>query len=418
MKKGNSKVRSTILFTLCMVFVVAFAYVGYFGIEAFGYRVLPFSKVINRGLDLQGGISVVEEIQADKVSPEEMTREIEFINLRINKLGVAETEVKQEGEKRIRIEVPGVFDSNEVMELIGKTGELKFTGPDNKEVLNGKDVKNAIAELDGQNQPQIKLELTADGTKKFAEATQKYMGQQIKISMDDEELTNPTVNAVISDGIAVITGSKDLGEAKKIASIIKSGALPLPIKPVSFKTVGATLGSAVIPNTKLAAIIGVALVFIFMLVLYRVPGIIADIALSIFILLDLLAFGLSDVTLTLSGIAGFLLTVGMAVDANVLIFERTKEELKTGKSIKSSVEAGFNRALSSILDSNITTMIAGLILYLVGTGSVKGFALTLMMGIVISVFTAFFVTRFLLKLALEMKLISKPSHFGLKKEVK
>lgn len=413
MKKG----KSTGIFVLCIVLIGVFAYIGYFGLELFGYKVLPFSKTINRGLDLQGGISVVEEIQADKVTPEDMAREIEFINMRVNKLGVAETEVKQEGEKRIRIEVPGIFDSKSVMDLIGKTGELKFIGPDKKVVLTGKDVKNAIAGLNERNEPEVRLELNAEGTKKFAEATQKFLNQNISIYMDEEELTSPLVQSVITDGSAVITGSKSLEEAKKTADIIKSGALPLPIKPVSFKTVGATLGSSVIPNTKKAAFIGIALVLIFMAALYRIPGIMADIALMVFMLLDLLAFSLADVTLTLSGIAGFLLTIGMAVDANVLIFERTKEELKTGKSIRSSVEAGFNMAMSSILDSNITTIIAALILYAVGTGSVKGFALTLMMGIIISIFTALVVTRFLLNLALNMGLISKPSHFGVKKGV-
>lgn len=413
MKKG----KSTALFILCIALIALFGYIGYFGVEVFGYKFLPFTKVINRGLDLQGGISVVEEIQAKKVTPEDMSREIEFINMRVNKLGVAETEIKQEGEKRIRIEVPGVFDSKEVMDLIGKTGELKFTDPTGKVILTGKDVKNAIAEYNDTNQAQIRLELTPQGTKKFADATEKFIGQNIAISMDKEQLTNPRVETVITNGTAVITGNKDIKEAKKIADIIKSGALPLPTKPVSFKTVGATLGSTVLPNTKWAAIIGVSLVFIFMIALYKIPGILADIALTVFILLDLLAFSLTDVTLTLSGIAGFLLTVGMAVDANVLIFERIKEELKTGKSIKNSVDLGFNKALSSILDSNITTIIAGLILYFVGTGSVKGFALTLMMGIVISIFTAFFVTKFLFKLALGMGLVSKPSHFGIKKEV-
>ncbi|CAM2782221.1 protein translocase subunit SecD [Hathewaya histolytica] len=413
MKKG----KSTVIFVLCIVLISLFAYIGYFGIELLGYKVLPFSKTINRGLDLQGGISVVEEIQADKVTPEDMSREIEFINMRINKLGVAETEVKQEGQKRIRIDVPGVFDSKSVMDIVGKTGELKFVGPDKKVILTGKDVKNAIAGLNEKNQPEVRLELNTEGTKKFAEGTKKFLNQNIAITMDEEELTNPLVQSVITDGTAVITGSKSLEEAKKTADIIKSGALPLPIKPVSFKTVGATLGASVIPNTKKAAFIGIGLVLLFMILMYRIPGIIANIALILFILLDLLAFSLADVTLTLSGIAGFLLTVGMAVDANVLIFERTKEELKAGKSIKSSVQSGFDRALSSILDSNITTIIAALILYLVGTGSVKGFALTLMMGIVISIFTALTVTRFLLKLALDMGIINKPSHFGVKKGV-
>nr|WP_138206326.1 protein translocase subunit SecD [Haloimpatiens lingqiaonensis] len=407
------KKKSAILFILSVVVIFSLAFISAQGVKLFGYEIKPISKSINKGLDLQGGVSVVEEIQG-KVDKKTFDKTIELISMRVNKMGVSETVVTKEGQNRIRIEIPGKFDAKAVIDSVVKTGELKFVGPDKKTILTGKDVKEATAYLNDTNSPTIGLELNQDGTKKFAEATKKFINQPIAIYMDDEMLTNPTVNDVITGGKAVITGSKTLEEATRQANIINSGALPVTLKTVSAKTVGATLGATALPKSIKAGAIGIALVFIFMLLYYRLPGMIADIALVLYIILVLLVFSGIEATLTLSGIAGFLLTVGMAVDANVLIFERIKEELKTGKSVKSSVDTGFDRALSSILDSNITTIIAGVVLYVVGSGTVKGFALTLIIGIVVSIFTALTVTKFLLKSAVNMGLINKPSHFGVK----
>jgi len=233
--------------------------------------------------------------------------------------------------------------------------------------------------------------------------------------MDEEVLTNPVVNQVIREGKAVISGMASLEEAKSIANIIKSGALPVPVEAVSVKTVGPTIGMEALGLSKKAAVVGILFVMLFMMLYYRAPGVVCCFSLVLYVVLLLMTFAIFNVTLTLSGIAGFLLTVGMAVDANVLIFERIKEELKTGKSVKTSVESGFDKAFSSILDSNITTIIAAASLYFVGTGAVKGFGLTLMIGIVISIFTALTVTKFLLRKTIEMGLISKPSHFGVKR---
>lgn len=412
--KGKGKNIFVLVFTILAIAVVSFA--GLKGFTVAGYKVLPFSRAINRGLDLQGGISVIEEIQAEEVSQEEMNREIEFLSMRVNKLGVSETEVKQEGTKRIRIEVPGVFNSDEVMDILGKTGELRFVDPEGNDLLTGKDIKNAVARMNPETQKsEIGLEFTDEGKTKFAEATTKFVNKKITIYMDEEKLSEPTVNEPILDGHAVITGSKNLEEAKRDADIIKSGALPLPVKPVSFKTVGSQLGSDALPSSKNAAIIGVSLVFIFMFAVYRLPGLVANLALVLFILLDLYVFIAMEGTLTLAGIAGLLLTIGMAVDANVLIFERIKEEIQSGKTIKSAVNAGFDRALTSILDSNITTMIAGVILYNFGTGSVRGFAVTLMTGIVISIFTALIFTKFILKLLVNIGILNKSGYFGVKR---
>ncbi|MBZ9687534.1 protein translocase subunit SecD [Clostridium estertheticum] len=409
------KKKSMILFFTTVLVIVILAYTGFKGFTIGAYRFKPFTETINKGLDLQGGISVLEEVQGEKPDSKTLDRAIELISMRVNKMGISETLVTKEGNNRIRIEIPGVFDSKEILDTVAKSGELKFVGPDKVTILTGKDVKDASAYPGQDNKPTVGLELNAEGTKKFAAATQKFLNQPITIYMDNVELTNPTVQAVITDGKAVITGSKDLAEATRQAQIIKSGALPVTLKAVSVKTVGATLGTNALSLSMKAGAIGTLFVFIFMLLYYRAPGIIANISLILYVVLVLGAFSAINATLTLSGIAGFLLTIGMAVDANVLIFERTREELKTGKSIKSSVDAGFHRALPSILDSNITTIIAGLVLYMMGTGSVKGFALTLVIGVTISIFTALTCTKFLLKLAVEMGLISKTSHFGVKR---
>ncbi|WP_333859779.1 protein translocase subunit SecD [Clostridium sp.] len=397
----KSKVKSAIVFLLCLIIIGFLAYSGAYGITLGGYELKPFSKVITRGLDLQGGVSVLEEIQGKNVDESTIERTIELLSLRVNKLGVSETVVAREGKNRIRIDIPGKFDAKEVIDGVAKTGELKFVGPDNKTILTGKDVKDATASIDSQNNSKavINLELNKDGTKKFSDATEKFMGKEIAIYLDEQKLTHPQVDAHITDGKAIIQGIQTLKEAQRQANLIKSGALPVTVKPVQVKTIGASLGANALPLSILAGEIGIGLVMLFMLLYYRLPGLIADIALTLYVYIVLAAFANIGVTLTLAGIAGFLLTVGMAVDANILIFERTKEELKSGRTIKASIDAGFRRAMTSILDSNITTIISGFILYSIGTGSVKGFALTLIIGTVLSMFTAITVTRTLMKLA-------------------
>jgi len=409
------KKKSIILF-LASVFVIGIlAFAGFHGVQVGDYRIKPFSETINKGLDIQGGISVLEEVKGGVVDATTLDRTIELISMRVNKMGVSETLVAKEGINRIRIDIPGKFDSKEILDTVAKSGELKFVGPDKVTILTGKDVKDATAYMNQDNQPTIGLVLNATGKTKFAVATQKFIGKPIIIYMDAVELNAPTVQAVITDGNAVITGSKTLQEATSQAQIIKSGALPVALKAVSVQTVGATLGEEVLAQSIKAGAIALLFVFLFMLLYYRAPGMIACISLILYMVLVLGVFVAINATLTLSGIAGFLLTIGMAVDANVLIFERTREELKTGKSVKSSVAAGFHRALPSILDSNMTTIMAGLVLYSMGTGSVKGFALTLVIGVSISLFTALTCTEFLLKLAVGMGLISKTSHFGVKR---
>jgi len=410
------KKKSAVFFVLSIVIIGVLAYLGTFGFVGSTYEVKPFSKTINRGLDLQGGVSVVQQITDKNVSNATMQRTIQLLDSRVNRMGVSETSVAKEGSDKIRVEVPGKYNPDDVLKTIGKTGQLKFVGPDNTTVLTGSDVKSASVGTDPQNnKPLINLQLSDSGTKKFAAATEKYLGQTISIYMDDEVLTSPTVNSVISDGKAQITGSMSIEEAKRQADIISAGALPVTLKTVEVKTVSATLGANALPLSVRAGVIGIAIVLALMFIWFRLPGIMADIALILYVFLVLFIFSGIGATLTLSGIAGFLLTVGMAVDANVLIFARIKEELKAGKSIKSATRAGFQNAMSSIVDSNINTIIAGVVLYFLGSGVVKGFALTLIIGVLVSLFTALFVTKHLLNWAIDIGIISKLKHFGVKR---
>ena len=411
----KTKGKSSALFILCTLAIILFAFLGYKGAEVAGWRIKPFSETITKGLDLQGGVSVVMEIQDEEVSKEDLEKTKEQLSLRVNKIGVAETVVSTEGDRRIRIDIPAQVDSGKIVESLGKTGELTFKSPKGDVILTGQDVNKAIATSDENGLPQVALELNEEGTKKFADATKEHLGQSISVNMDDEVLTNPTVNSVITNGSAVITGSKSADDAKRLAGLINAGALPVTVKAASVKTVGAQLGEEALPNALKAALIGIGLIFVFMIIYYRVPGAIACLALTLFIALILFLFGEIGVTLTLPGIAGVLLTIGMAVDANVLIFERIREELKKGVSIRSAVEKGFENATSSIMDSNITTIIAALVLYFLGSGTVKGFAITLLVGIVVSLFTALIVTKFFMHKAVEMGLLTKLSQFRVKR---
>lgn len=411
----KAKGKSTFIFTLCTLAIIILTFVCFRGVTIGGWEVKSFDQTITKGLDLQGGVSVLLGIQDENVSKEDLQKTKNLIQLRVNKLGVAETVVTTEGDNRIRVDIPGEYNSQGIVDSLSKTGNLTFKSPDGKVLLTGKDVKEATAILSQQtSQPEVSLELNDEGSKKFAEATGKYLNQRISINMDDEQLTNPLVQSQITNGKAVITGMSSMDEAKNIAGLINSGALPVTIKALSQQTVGAQLGATALPNAVKAGVVGVGLIFLFMMIYYRVPGFIASIALTLYITLVLLIFVEIGATLTLPGIAGFLLTIGMAVDANVLIFERIREELRRGVSSKAAVKKGFENALSSIVDSNVTTIIAALVLYFMGSGAVKGFAITLLIGIVVSLFTALVVTKFLMNLALNMGILKKPSYFRVK----
>lgn len=416
----KTKLKSSVFFILSTVAIIIFAFMSVNGVTIGGFEYKSLDKAITQGLDLQGGVSVVMEIQEDDITNDDLEKTKQQLELRVNKIGVAETSVTTEGEKRIRVEIPGKYDSSDIVNTLSQTGELTFKSPNGDVLLTGSDVEKAVVGSDQQTgSPLVSLELNSEGQPKFADATKTYLGQKISIYMDDEELSSPTVQAVISDGKAQITGSYSIEEAKKLAGLINAGALPVTLKAVSVQTVGSQLGATALPNAVKAGILGIALVFLFMIFIYRVPGVIASIALTLYITLVLFIFGEVGITLTLPGIAAFLLTIGMAVDANVLIFERIREELAKGVSITTSVKRGFENALSSIVDSNVTTIIAALVLYFFGSGSVKGFAITFIIGILVSLFTALVVTKFLMNNAVNMGMLSKASHVGgvKKKEV-
>lgn len=416
MKKGHTKGRSTILFILTLIVIVVFAFAGARGVEIAGWEFKSFNKAITKGLDLQGGVSVLMEIQDEDVTKEDLEKTRQLIDLRVNKLGVAETSVTVEGDRRVRVEIPGEYDSKDLVDSLSKTGNLTFKDEDGNEVLSGSDVEEAGTMLDStSNAPVVTLKLTDEGTKKFAEATENNLNKKIYIYMDDEEISAPTVDSVITGGNAIIKGSSSIDEAKNLAGLINAGALPVTVKAIQIENVGAQLGAEALPNAVKAGLIGIAIIFLFVILYYRIPGVIACIALTLYVCLTLLVFVEADVALTLPGIAAFLLTVGMAVDANVLIFERVREELKNGMSVKSAVEKGFSNALSSIVDSNITTIIAALVLYFMGTGSVKGFAVTLMIGIAVSMFTAIVVTKTLMKWAVNMGMLKSNWQFRVKR---
>lgn len=413
--KSTSKGSAIFLFTFIIILIGFFLFWGFKGFEIGGYEFLNFDQSIKKGLDLQGGVSVLQEIVDEDVSEETLQRTRELLSLRVNKFGLSEPIVTTEGENRIRIDLAGASDSNEIVKTLTSTGELVFRDESGEVLLNGNDIKNATAVLGNDGKAIIRLEFTPEGTEKFAKATKDNIGKTIEIVMDDEILTKPVVNAEITDGEAVIEGSHSFEEANKVASLIQSGALPVTLKTISVKTVGATLGAEAIPNTVKAGLIGFALIFIIMVVRYRIPGIIATLSLVIYMLMFLFTFSAIGAVLTLPGIAGILLTLGMAIDANVLIFERVGEELEKGKSVKNSLKIGFDKAMSSILDSNITTIIAGLVLYFVGTGAVKGFATTLLIGIVLSMFSSIIITKFMMGLVFRMGVKSKSS-YGFKKK--
>ena len=418
-KKKNSKIKSSIILAVSACLIILFAFVGMKGLTVGGYRFKPFMEVINRGLDLQGGVSVLMEIQEDNVSKEDLDNTKAQLELRVNKVGVGETVVTTEGDKRIRIDIPGQYNSSDIVNQLSKSGELTFKNPNGDVLLTGQDVSKATVVTNSQTGAiEISLEMNEDGTAKFADATKTYLNQKISIYMDDQELSSPTVDSVITDGKASITGNFTTDSAKSLVGLINSGALPVTVKAASVNTVGSQLGADALPNALKAGAVGVLLIFAFMIIYYRVPGVIASFTLTLFICLALICFAEINATLTLPGIAAFMLTIGVAMDANILIFARIREELKRGISPKASLDKGFKNALSSIVDSNVTTIIAALVLYFFGSGTVKGFAITLLIGVIVSLFTALTVTRFLMKQAVETGILNKLSHFRVRREEK
>ncbi len=387
-------------------------------------------KPTKLGLDLVGGSRIVLEAQTTdtiaKITPD-MMNSLQFaIENRVNALGVAETVVQQTGEKRLLVEIPNISDPAKAKEFLGETAELEFKKPlDNSDGatgwistgLTGKDVRKALISTNPGGQWVVSLEFNDKGTKKFGKLTQELVGKPMAIFFNGDLQSAPVIQEPILGGHAQISGG-DSGfayeEAKKMVDLLNAGALPVPAKIIEESLVGPTLGADSIAKSKTAGIIGIGIVMLFMLLYYRLPGFIADIALIIYSILVFAVFKIVPVTLTLAGIAGFILSIGMAVDANILIFERTKEELKAGRTLFTAINAGFDRAFTSIFDSNMTTIITCVILYFLGTSIIKGFALTLVIGVLISMFTAITVTKNFMHLLFGAGQLKHPGWFGIK----
>ncbi|MFQ7311044.1 protein translocase subunit SecD [Sellimonas sp.] len=387
---------------IASLFVVAALIVilGFTTLVGFGSRNTGAMENIKLGLDLAGGVSITYKVTDKNPTSEEMRDTVYKLQKRVDGYSTEAT-VYQEGDDRISIEIPGVNDANAILTELGKPGSLEFQTEDGETVLSGSDIKTAEAKT-GQNQDtgaaeyMVELQLNEEGKEKFAKATEENIGKQIAIIYDGETISSPNVDEKIPDGMAYINGMSSFEEAEELASTIRIGGLKLELEELNSQVVGAQLGEEAISTSLKAGVIGLIIVFIFMCVVYLLPGLASSIALLIYTGIVLVLLNAFDITLTLPGIAGIILSIGMAVDANVIIFARVREEITDGKSVKSALRLGFQKALSAIVDGNVTTLIAAVVLWLKGTGSVKGFAQTLALGIVVSMFTALVITRMII----------------------
>lgn len=416
--------RNAVLVIIAFLLVLGVAiYTAIFGVADRGKV-----EYIKLGLDLKGGLSVTYEIQEDDYSD----KDLEDTKYKIEKRVEAYTNeysVYEDGDKKITAEIPGVTNADEILEALNIEGKLEFLDPDNytkwsqgqeyEAALTGDDIKNATAGIDSDNGNDnvVQLAFTDEGAQKFADVTAANVGKIVYIIYDNKVVSAPTVQSAITGGSAEINKIGSYEEAEQLATTIRIGALPLTLKQVRSNIVGATLGSDAISTSLKAGAIGIALVFLIMIIVFRIPGLVASFALAFYTILDLLVINLFNVTLTLPGIAGVILSVGMAVDANVIIFTRIKEELADGKSVKQAVKGGFHNALSAIIDGNVTTLIAALVLGIFGTGTIKGFAITLAIGVVLSVFTALAVSQSLLTALVNLG-VADVKYFGVAREPK
>ena len=381
----NSKTKGLIGLLILLVAVVGFGFLG--------YKTVGDVKL---GLDLAGGVSITYQAVEDNPSSEEMSDTIYKLQQRVQNYST-EAEVYQEGSNRINIDIPGVSDANAILEELGKPGSLTFTDESGNVLLTGDQVATAkagiIDQKNGQKSYVVSLTFTDEGTKTFADATTANVGKRIAIIYDGQVYSAPVVREAITGGQCQIDGMATYEEAENLASTIRIGSLSLELEELRSNVVGAKLGQEAISTSLKAGAVGFAILVVFMLVVYLLPGLSAVIALTLYVGLVVLLLAAFEVTLTLPGIAGIILSVGMAVDANVIIFTRIKEEIGLGHSVQNAIKAGFAKALSAIVDGNVTTLIAAVVLYFRGSGTVKGFATTLAIGIVLSMFTALVVTR-------------------------
>jgi SecD/SecF fusion protein len=404
----NSKGKGLLGLLILLAAIVLFGYMGY-----------STMNDIKLGLDLAGGVSITYQAVDDNPSAEDMSDTIYKLQQRVQNYST-EAEVYQEGNNRINIDIPGVSDANAILEELGKPGSLVFTDEEGQVILTGDQVASAKAGIIDQNGTKsyiVSLSFTDEGTTAFAEATTANVGKRIAIIYDNMIYSNPVVREAITGGQCQIDGMDSYEEAENLAATIRIGSLSLELTELRSNVVGAKLGQEAISTSLKAGAIGFGIVVLFMLVVYMVPGLAASIALAIYVGVILILLAAFQVTLTLPGIAGIILSVGMAVDANVIIFTRIKEEIGHGKTVKSAIKTGFEKAMSAIIDGNITTLIAAAVLYFLGSGTVKGFATTLAMGIILSMITALFVTRWAIR-ALYYIGLENPKLYGVKKDGK
>ena len=386
-------------------------------IGAFFSLVQPLAGSIRQGLDLQGGTHVVLEAvdtEQAQVNDDAMNRVVAIMEKRVNSLGLTEPIIQREGDRRVIIELPGIKDPDAAIQTIGKTAMLEFRDEEGNTVLTGTDLKDAQASTNPQTgQNVVNLEFSDEGAQKFAELTTRNVGRTIAILLDGEVLTAPNVREPILGGRAEITGQKTLEEAQNLAVVLRSGALPVKVEIIETRTVGPTLGQDSKDKSQFSFVVGLGAVVLFMIFFYHLSGLIADVALMAYTVMLLGVLYLMDATLTLPGVAGIILSIGMAVDANVLIFEHFKEEYQVNnKSLRLAMDAGFKRAFTTIFDSNVTTLIAAGVLFFLGTGTIRGFAITLGVGTILSMFTAITLTQYLLKLMINSKLSENPWLYG------
>lgn len=406
-----SKTKARIAYLLILVFTAVTLFTAAVG---WGPTGTGAAKNIKLGLDLSGGVSITYQATETHPSQEDMKDTIYKLQQRVSQYST-EASVYQEGDNRINVEIPGVTDANKILEELGKPGSLSFTLEDGTQILDGTEVDSARAATQasslGGNENVVQLHFTEEGAKAFADATSENVGKTIQIVYDGTVISAPTVNEAITNGDCVISGSFTAESAESLASFIRIGSLSLELEEIRSNVVGAQLGSKALSTSLAAGAAGLAIVILFMLFIYRIPGMIAALSLVLYTGLELVMINAFDMTLTLSGIAGVILSIGMAVDANIIIYARIREEVSKGYSVGSSIKTGFKKALTAILDGNITTLIAAAVLNFMATGSVKGFAQTLALGIILSMFTACVISRILAEAAYALGM-DKPEHFG------
>ena len=415
------KVKSLIKLGIVALLIVVVAFLALNGLQVGKYILKPVSSAISLGLDLRGGVST-EYIATDTTVENYealLDGTVSALRTRLTNAGFTEATVAVQGNDRILVEIPDVDDPEEVAKIIGTPAHLEFRDPEGNVVFEGKDIKSAGAQwVDETTRTEagVGFELNREASKAFEEATREFRGQAISIYLDDELISSPVVNEVITGGSGIITSSAgettdaSIEWASNLAMLIQSGALPLDIAEVETRAISATLGIEAIDGALLAGIVGLAIILVFMLIMYRLPGLAADLALLIYVLIVFYVMAIIGVQLTLQGVAGILLGIGMAVDANVVIFERFREELKDGRTPLNAVKFGFRNAGRAVADSNITTLIAAVVLLIFGTGTIKGFATTLLISVLASLFTAVVVTRWLLKLICALDIRSRSAY--------